>query len=138
MGLVVVWFAVAAVAVTVGVVAVTRVGATLSDRGPLGNEAVRSDLLEGRATPDPDQPLVERTIREEFGEMDVACRGEYALGLAVRPDEDAGWRTVSYETGPDDDVDAVFAKRDRSIEVEVFCNLGEPTVGEVERNTLPD
>ena len=137
-GLGAVWVAVALVAVTVGVVAVTRLGATLSDRGPLGNEAVRGDLREGAATPAPDQPLVERTITEEFGEMDVACRGEFALGLDVRPDEEAGWRTVSYETGPDDDVDAVFAQRDRSIEIEVYCNLGQPVVGEVERNTLPD
>lgn len=133
-----VWVAVALVAVAVGVVAVTRLGSALSDRGPLGNEAVRGDLREGSATPDPRQPLVERTVREEFGEMDVACRGEFALALAVRPDEAAGWRTVSYETGPDDDVDAVFAQRDRSIEIEVFCNLGTPTVGDLERNTLPD
>ena len=56
----------------------------------------------------------------------MACRGAFALGLDVRPDEAAGWRTVSYETGPDDDVDAVFAQRDRSIEIEVFCNLGTP------------
>lgn len=132
------WIAVAAVAVTVGVVAVTRVGATLSDRGPLGNEAARSDLREGRATPDPDLPLVERTFAEEFGEVDVACQGAFAIGRDVRPDESGGWRTISFETGPDDDIDAVFAKRDRSIEIEVFCNLGEPTLGEVERNTLPD
>jgi hypothetical protein len=133
-----VWIAVAAVAVTVGVVAVTRVGATLSDRGPLGNDAARSDLREGRATPDPDLPLVDRTFAEEFGEVDVACQGAFAIGRDVRPDEAGGWRTISFETGPDDDIDAVFAKRDRSIEIEVFCNLGEPTVGEVERTTLPD
>jgi hypothetical protein len=136
LGLVAVWIAVAAVAVTVGVVAVTEVGASLSDRGPLGNEAARNDLREGRATPDPDQALVEQTFAEEFGEIDVACQGAFALGLEVRPA--AGWRTVSFETGPDDDVDAVFARQERSMEIEVFCNRGEPTISEVEQNTLPD
>ena len=133
-----VWIVVAVVAVTVGVVAVTRVGATLSDRGALGNEAARSDLREGGASPDPDDPMVERTFTEEFGEIDVACQGAFAIGLDVRPDEAAGWRTISFETKPDDDIDAVFAKGDRSIEVEVFCNLGEPTVSEIERSTLAE
>jgi len=45
---------------------------------------------------------------------------------------------VSYEPGPDDDVDAVFANRGRSIELEVCCTRGEPTISEIERNTLPD
>ena len=131
------WLLAAALAVAVGVVAVTQVGASLRGRGPLGNEVVRSELQERSVEVDPSLPVVERTIRDEFGEIDVACQGLYALGLDARPDRAAGWRVVSYETGPDDDVDAVFAKRDRSIEIEVFCNLGEPTLGEVERTTLP-
>ncbi len=44
---------------------------------------------------------------------------------------------MSYETGPDDDVDAIFTSGARSIEVEVFCNAGVPTVAEIERKTLP-
>lgn len=48
------------------------------------------------------------------------------------------WRIVSYERGPDDDVDAVFGNRLESVDLEVFCNRGEPTVAEIERNTLPD
>jgi hypothetical protein len=68
----------------------------------------------------------------------VACQGLYALGVEARPDKQAGWRVVSYESGPDDDVDAVFANRDRSIEVEVYCNGSEPTIADLERNTLPD
>jgi hypothetical protein len=136
MGLVAVWIAVAAVAVWIGVLAVTRVGASLSDRGPLGNEDARNDIQEGRATPDPGQRLVGRTFAEEFGEIDVACQGAFARGLEARPA--AGWRTVSFEAGPDDDVDAVFAKQVRSMEIEVFCNRGEPTISEVEENTLPD
>jgi hypothetical protein len=130
MGLVAVWIAVAAVAVTVGVLAVTRVGATLSDRGPLGNEEARNDLREGRATPDQDQALVERTFAEEFGEIDVACQGAFARGLEARPA--AGWRTIKFETAPDDDIDGVFANGSRSMEIEVFCNRGEPTVSEIE------
>ena len=132
------WLLAAALAVAVGVVAVTQVGASLRGRGPLGNEVVRSELQERSVEVDPSLPLVERTIRDEFGEIDVACQGLYALGLDARPDRAAGWRVVSYETGPDDDVDAVFANKDRSIELEVYCNRGEPTIGDLERNTLPD
>ncbi len=42
------------------------------------------------------------------------------------------------EDGPDDDVEAVFAQARRSVEIEVFCNRGEPTVAEIERNELPE
>ena len=45
---------------------------------------------------------------------------------------------VSFECGPDDDVDAVFSNGGRSVDLEVFCNQGEPTVGEIEGNTLPE
>ena len=137
LGLALGWLLAAALAVTVGVVAVTQVGASLRGRGPLGNEVVRGELQEQSAEVDPSLPQVERTIRDEFGELDVACQGLYAVGLDARPDREAGWRVVSYETGPDDDVDAVFANRDRSIELEVYCNRGEPTIGDIERNTLP-
>ncbi len=133
-----VWVVVAAVAVSIGVFAVTQVGAALTERGPVGNPAARNDLPEGSASPNPDAPLVTRTFTEEFGEIDVACRGAYALGLAARPDRTKGWRTISFEEGPDDDIDAVFAQRGRSLEIEVFCNLGTPTIGEVESNTLSD
>ncbi len=77
-------------------------------------------------------------ITEEFGVFVVECRGVVAYGIAVRPDTAAGWRVVSFERGPDDDVDAVFARQRESIEIEVFCNRGRPTVAELERNTLPD
>ena len=35
-------------------------------------------------------------------------------------------------------MDAVFANRGRSIEIEVYCNQGRPTVSDLERKTLPD
>lgn len=58
------------------------------------------------------------------------------LGVGVGPDEDAGWRVVSWEKGPDDDVDAVFSDGRNSVDLEVFCNRGRPTLAELERNTL--
>jgi hypothetical protein len=145
-GLALGWVVAAALAITVGVVAVTTVGASLRGRGPLGSEAVDTAGSTSGTTPgdtapaevDPDAQRVVRTIVEEFGEFDVACQGLYAIGLDARPDEAAGWRVVSYEAEPDDDVDAVFANEGRSIEIEVYCNRGEPTVGDFERNTLPE
>lgn len=139
MGYAVAWSVAASVAVTVGVVSVTTMGDTIRDRGPLGNEVARlAELEEGEARPDPDDPRVTETIRGEYGRFTVACQGAVAIGVAVRADEATGWRVVSYEPGPDDDVDAVFSNRRRSVELEVFCNRGEPTVAEIERKTLPD
>jgi hypothetical protein len=76
------------------------------------------------------------TVDGEFGTFRVGCRGVVAYGLDYAPAR--GWRVVSFEKGPDDDVDAVFSSRGRSVDVEVFCNQGEPTVAEIERNTLPE
>jgi len=134
------WLLAAAASVAVGVVVVTQLGASNRDRGPIGdNELIRqAELTEGSATPDPDAQVVRRSIDEEFGSFVVECRGVYAYGIEALPDEAAGWRTVSFERGPDDDVDAVFAQSRRSIDIEVFCNRGEPTVAELERNELPE
>jgi hypothetical protein len=129
------WLAAAAVAVTIGVVAVSSVGASVRDRGPLGND-VPDDLAEGTSTPEPSARSISHTIEDEFGSFEAACRGAVAYGLAAAPA--AGWRVVSYEQGPDDDVDAVFARGDRSIELEVYCNRGRPTIGDREVKTLPD
>jgi hypothetical protein len=134
------WLLAAAASVTVGVVVVTQLGASSRDRGPIGdNELIRqAELIEGAATPDPGAPVVRRSMEEEFGSFVVECRGVYAYGVEVLPDEAGGWRVVSFERGPDDDVDAVFAQERRSIDIEVFCNRGEPTIAEVERNELPE
>ena len=75
-------------------------------------------------------------IEDDFGTFVVECRGVVAYGIETRTRD--GWRTVSYEPGPDDDVDAVFAKQGRSIEIEVYCNQGRPTLGDRESKTLPD
>jgi hypothetical protein len=134
------WLLAATASVAVGVVVVDQLGASNRDRGPIGdNELIRqAELTEGSATPDPDAEVVRRSIDEEFGSFVVECRGVYAYGVEALPDEAAGWRVVSFERGPDDDVDAVFAQERRSIDLEVFCNRGEPTLAEIERNELPE
>jgi hypothetical protein len=136
LGYLLAWLAAAAVAVTVGVVAVSSVGASVRDRGPLGNDVPAPEASEGGSTPDPDAAVVGRTVEDVFGTFEVECRGAVAYGLAADPA--TGWRVVSYEQGPDDDVDAVFASGDRSVEVEVYCNQGRPVIGDREEKTLPD
>jgi hypothetical protein len=130
------WVVAAVLAVTVGVLAVSSVGASVRDRGPLGNEVPDVDQTEGASTPNPNAAVVGRTVEDEFGTFEVECRGVVAYGLAAVPAD--GWRVVSYEQGPDDDVDAVFAQGGRSIEIEVYCNQGRPVIGDREEKTLPD
>ena len=134
------WLLAAAASVAVGVIVVDQLGASNRDRGPIGdNELIRqAELTEGSATPDPEAEVVRRSIEEEFGSFVVECRGVYAYGVEALPDQAAGWRVVSFERGPDDDVDAVFAQERRSIDIEVFCNRGVPTLAEIERNELPE
>lgn len=131
------WVVAAAVAVTVGVLAVTSAGAGVRDRGPLGTGIPASEL-DVTPTPDPGAERVRADIEDEFGVLVVECRGTVAYGVEARPDTAAGWRVVSYERGPDDDVDAVFAQGPRTIEVEVFCNRGRPTVSDREEHVLED
>ena len=131
------WLVAAAIAVAIGVTAVSSVGASVRDRGPLGNEVLRSaERVEGGSVPDPGATRISSSIEGTFGEFVVECRGVVAYGLSATTRE--GWHTVSYEAGPDDDVDAVFANRERSIEVDVYCNQGHPTLSDFERKTLPD
>ncbi|CUR57780.1 exported hypothetical protein [metagenome] len=138
------WLLAVVLAVSVGVAAVSTVGASIRGRGLLGasagsdvgNESIRTDQL-GEPSVSPAGPTTGRdSITGEWGSFQVECRGVYAVGVKAVPAP--GWRVVSYETGPDDDVDAVFSKAARSVDLEVFCNRGEPTVAEIERNTLPD
>ncbi|WP_162602275.1 hypothetical protein [Nocardioides daejeonensis] len=134
------WLAGVLVLVTVGVVTVSNVGASIRGRGPLGNEVIRNaELADGSLRPS-DLPTgvarVQKEIAEEFGTFVVACEGVYAFGVEARPDTAAGWRVVSFEPGPDDDVDAVFSNGARSIEIEVFCNRGKPTISDLEFNEL--
>ncbi len=96
----------------------------------------RVESIEGSATPRPDAERIRRSIVDEFGTFEVECRGVVVYGLST--DTAPGWRTVSYEPGPDDDVDAVFARAGDSIEVDVFCDQGRPTISDLERKTLPD
>lgn len=133
------WLVATALAVVVGVVAVTTVGASIRGRGPLGNEVLRdqqSSAADPSATPTPapDARTTSRTLSGGWGEFEVECRGPYATGVAARPAP--GWRTISYEPGPDDDVDAVFSSGRRSVELEVFCNRGIPTQADYEVKEL--
>jgi hypothetical protein len=137
-GLAIGWAVVTVLAVAVGLVAVSTVGAQVRDRGPLGHEVIRSSQLEGTASPRPEDPSVRRDVSGEWGVFVVSCRGVVAYGEDARPDTAGGWEVVSFEPGPDDDVDAVFRNGQRSIDLEVFCNRGEPTVAEQEVHTLPE
>ena len=138
-GYVLAWLVAAALAIVVGLAAVSTVGASIRGRGPLGNDVVR-DVGRGDnvVTADPDVRMQRDNVTGDFGTFAVGCRGVVAYGLAVDPTE--GWDVVSYEEGPDDDVDAIFASRaeHRSIDIEVFCNRGRPEVDDIEDNTLPD
>lgn len=129
------WLVAVVLAVSVGVATVTAVGASVRGRGPVGQE-VPKDATTAPPTAGPN--LVEETISGEFGGFRVGCDGVYAVGVEALPDEAAGWRVVSFEPGPDDDVDAVFARGGRSIELEVFCNQGRPTLAEQEEHALAD
>ena len=132
------WAATTAVAVLVGVFAVSTVGATIRDRGPIGDDVMRDTAADSTSVPSPRGPRVRGEIAGEWGAFDVACRDTWAYGVGVRPDREAGWRIVSWEKGPDDDVDAVFSDGQNSVDLEVFCNRGRPTLAELERNTLGD
>ena len=137
--LVALWAATTAVAVLVGVFAVSTVGATIRDRGPVGEEVLRGGAaVEPSGVPSPDGPAVRDEVAGEWGAFVTECRDTWAYGVAARPDRAAGWRVVSWEKGPDDDVDAVFSNGRSSVDLEVFCNRGRPTLAEVERNTLGD
>ena len=134
------WGVAVVVAVTIGVAAVTGLGDQVRNRGPLGdNELVReAGQRTGPATPDPGDPEFEETFSDDFGKFVVACRGKYAIGVETLPNTAAGWRTVSYEPGPDDDIDAVFSNGRRTQELEIYCNQGRPVLAEIENNAIPD
>lgn len=132
------WVVVTAVAVLAGVFAISTVGATIRDRGPVGDEVVRDVSVQATELPAPDGPAVRDEVSGEWGAFVVECRDTWAYGVAARPDRAAGWRVVSWEKGPDDDVDAVFSDGRSSVDLEVFCNRGRPTLAELERNTLGD
>ena len=132
------WAATTAVAVLVGVFAVSTVGATIRDRGPIGDDVMRDTVADSTSVPAPHSPAISSRTRGPRGAFDVECRDTWAYGVGVRPDREAGWRIVSWEKGPDDDVDAVFSDGQNSVDLEVFCNRGRPTLAELERNTLGD
>lgn len=129
------WLAAVGVATAVGIASVEAVGDAARGRGPLG------PVVEPRQDVDAKQvrnarlhsfPKVTDPVRGEYGAFVVSCRGPYAIGDSVEAAR--GWRAISFEPGPDDDVDALFTNGDGSLEVEVFCNRGRPTLADVEHN----
>lgn len=131
-----IWLAAVTVATGIALAAVRTVEAA-HGRGPLGPEVER--IREIRPSPIPTEgtealPKVTEEVRGRYGTFVVSCLGPYAVGEAVRPAQDAGWRAISFEPGPDDDVDAVFVKASLSLEVEVFCDQGRPTIADIEHN----
>lgn len=137
-GYAVAWLVAVVAAVTVGVLTVTAVGASLTGRGPLGDEVIRgiqpveTEVPESVLEAVPDESLETRVFTEEFGSIEVGCRGPYAVGVAITPDRAAGWRVVSYDGGPDEDVEAVLVRGGHTAEIEIFCNRGVPTVAELD------
>ncbi|WP_370289789.1 hypothetical protein [Nocardioides sp.] len=129
------WVLAAALAVAVGVTATTLVGGSLRERGVIGSSDLVGRAEIDRVEPDPQAAAVSEEIAGRFGAFPVTCRGFAATATAPRPAP--GWRTVSFEQGPDDDVDAVFVSGRRSIEIEVYCNRGRPRLGETEEKVLP-
>ncbi len=135
-GYAVAWVVAVVLAVATGLLAVNAVGASILNRGPLGNEVVRpGDLTE---QPDPSAALAEspkrkqttETFSGEFGSFKVECRGPWAFGLAAHPA--TGWRMLEFDPGPADDVEAKFVRGARLTEVEVFCNRGRPVISDIE------
>ena len=134
-----IWLGAVAVATGIALAAIGAVGDAARGRGPIGAEV--TPLQD--SDPDPveipsDLPGRTRDIKGEYGTFRVSCEGPYAAGIRVEANKAAGWSVLSYEKGPDDDVDAVFTQPGRSVEVEVYCNQGVPTVGDVERATFID
>ena len=133
------WVVATVLAVTIGVVAVSTAGASLRGRGPVGeNVGLREASADSTPGPDPTATKIRERIAGDWGAFVVECQGTYAYGIRTEPAEEKGWRIVSYEEGPDDDVDAVFSNGRNSVDLEVFCNAGRPTVAEIERNTLAE
>jgi hypothetical protein len=133
------WLAAVSLAVGVGLVVVTTLGDSLRGRGPIGEATGSADVVAAEAPTGSElataAPGQRRAFDGRFGKLVVACRGPYAAIVGVTAA--TGWRVLSYESEPDDDVDAVFARRGHSVEVEVFCNQGRPTLAELEHNELP-
>ena len=130
-----------AVAVLVGVFAVSTVGATIRDRGPLGNEVLRNAAeIEPTAGPSPTRtPAVrDEVIDEEFGR--VRRRVPRHVGVRRRRAPRHGGRLAGRQLreGSRRRRGRGLQRRPRSVELEVFCNRGRPTVAELERNTLGD
>lgn len=139
-GLAVGWLVATCLAVTVGLLVVTTLGGSLRGRGPLGDDTAGRPLPAAHPPSSADlattAPSGRHAFRGAYGSLLVGCQGPYAVVLEHHAAP--GWRILSVERGPDDDVDAVFGTSRHTVELEVFCDSGRPTLAELERNELPD
>ena len=79
-----------------------------------------------------------KTFSGTWESFEVSCAGVYAVGERATANRAAGWNVFTYERGPDNDMVEIFTDGRRSIELEIFCNGGEPTVAEMERSRLTE
>ena len=100
-GYVLAWLVAAGLAIAVGVAAVSTVGASIRDRGPLGNEVARDLGATPRLPgPAPETAMRRDVIAGDFGSFEVGCRGVVAYGIEATAEKATGWRVVSYEPAP--------------------------------------
>jgi hypothetical protein len=130
------WLAAVVVATIVGLLVVRTVGDTVRAGRPLGQDFDKA--IEAAASPatspSPATRVVEAELTGEYGIFQVSCQGPFARGISVSAAP--GWKAVSFERGPEADVDASFIGSSQLIEVEAFCNAGIPQVAEIERTDL--
>ena len=134
------WVAAVVVATVVGLVAVQSVGQALQGSGPLGAQLDSSErdrtLLASQdpsvLTPVASDPVLDRTFAGRYGSVKVRCQGSLATWQGATPA--AGWRVVEYPEGVQAQVEASFSDGDSTIEVEVFCNAGVPTLTAFDRS----
>lgn len=116
------WVTAAAAATGVGFGAIHLVGDVISHERPLG-PAFGGTTAPG-AGPGPTTAPVRRTLPGPAGTLVVECTGRVAVLHAVTPAP--GWRLVSSETGPDEDIDVLLTRQKERVAVEVYCNDGVP------------
>lgn len=114
------WVTAAAAATGVGFGAIHLVGDVISHERPLG------PAFGGTTAPTagPTTAPVRRTLPGPAATLVVECTGRVAVLQTVTPAP--GWRLVSSEPGPDEDIDVLLTRQQERVAVEVYCNEGVP------------
>ncbi|NHD18129.1 MULTISPECIES: hypothetical protein [unclassified Actinopolyspora] len=136
------WFAAAAVAVAVGLAAVSALGRGILDGGPpmTGQDEVRRELA-GPAPTANDESTAEsrppasgqRDLRHTpGGTVVVNCSGGRAALLSWSPAQ--GFQAQDVQDGPAEEAELTFESTDTEVEITVECGDGEPLVStEIDR-----